>query len=436
MRINKLSFLLILCVLPSLGKAQESLTLQKAVELGLQNNYSLRIARNNAEIAGNNNTIGNAGFLPSLDATLTQNNTISNSKQEFYSGDIRERNNAESHSLNAGVTLSIPLFDGLRMFVTKDQLALFESVGQYQMLDEMANTVAAIIGNYFSVVEMEKLMVTEQKTMVLSRERKRIAEEKLKIGSGSKASLLQATVDLNTDSATLISQMTNLSVLKSSLNQLLARDPEFDFIAVDDVDFLSGLTYEYLVDRLKEQNPGLIISRFQNEIAQLDIKAVKSEMMPNIGAFGGYNYSKLNAQTGLLKSSFSSGPSYGITASINLFNGLNTQRKLQNARLNFASQETLLTEAELSARTGLYQAWVRYNGNLNLIALENTNVEVARQNLEFALEKYRLGAISDLELRDIQLKLTGAESRLITARFLTKVSETELLRLSGLLLKK
>lgn len=415
--------------------AQEQLTLQKAIEIGLQNNFSISIQKNSAEISKNNNTLGNAGFLPDVSASVSQNNTINNSTQEFYSGDIRERNNAQSHNLNAGINVEIPLFDGLKMFINREQLKIFKSIGQFQLEEEINNTVSEIINRYFAVVQLNRWIDAEHKTLNLSRERKAIAEAKMKIGSGSKLSLFQATVDLNTDSAALIAQLSELAIAKSGLNILLSRDPETDFTPIDELTFLQNLTFGKLYENLQSQNPGLMLLRRKTEIAALDIKTVKSEWMPTIGAVGGYSYSKLNSQTGLLKSSRTYGPSYGITASINLFNGLNSQRKLKNARLNYESQEYVLSDAELSAKNNLYNSWIRFSSNLSLVDLENSNVEIARQNLGFALEMYRLGTISDIELRDIQLKLTNSETRLITARYLTKIAETELLRLSGLLLK-
>ena len=70
----------LVCLCTSSGLiAQDTLRIEEAVQKGLEKNFAIRIARNNAEIAGNNNTLGNAGFLPVLTADGTLNKRIEDS---------------------------------------------------------------------------------------------------------------------------------------------------------------------------------------------------------------------------------------------------------------------------------------------------------------------------------------------------------------------
>ena len=56
----------ILLLLPSLLAAQTVIDLKEVIRIGLENNYDLKISRNEQQISDNNVTPGNAGFLPTI----------------------------------------------------------------------------------------------------------------------------------------------------------------------------------------------------------------------------------------------------------------------------------------------------------------------------------------------------------------------------------
>ena len=72
-----------------------------------------------------------------------------------------------------------------------------------------------------------------------------------------------------------------------------------------------------------------------------------------------------------------------------------------------------------------------YENNMQLTALERENLTNAVENYEIAIERYKLGDLSGIELREAQNSLLEAEERLVQAQYNTKLCEISLLQISG-----
>jgi len=416
--------------------AQEVMSLQKAIETGLKNNYSIQLQRNDAQIASNNNTIGNAGFLPSLMLNGTQNNTISTTHQEQFSGTVKDVTNGKSNSLNLGAQLNWTLFDGLNMFVTKRMLSVLEELGQNGTRIVVEGTVSDITLSYFGIIQLKKLVRVAKDAVDLSMQRKRIAAAKVSLGAGSQLMLLQSTVDLNADSTRLIRQLVLLDQAYANFNQLLCREPAHSFDIHDSIQLSVPQLYDSIVSRALRQNSRLTGARLNQKLTRLGVQQAQSDRYPQLNLTAGYSYSTLNAQTGFLQYNRSYGPSYGLTLTYNLFNGFNVNRAIKNAKVLMNSGEIESEDVELSLKNDLYQIYREFGANLEIVKMQLANVEVARENVTIAFEKYQLGSINDIELREIQQKLIDAEYQLISSQFEAKKAEVELERLSGMLLSR
>jgi outer membrane protein TolC len=411
--------------------AQDTLTLQDAIRIGLENNFSIILSRNDLEIAQNNNTLGNAGFLPSLELNASNNNTFNTTDQKTFAGTERNVKNARNITLNANVAMTWTLFDGLSMFTTRAMLTEMEKMGEMDFRMMVENTVSAIILNYCGVVQLKKMVKVLQDAVDLSLQRKTIAEAKFSLGSESELTLLQSSVDLNADSNMLIQQLAALKNARANLNQMLSRSPEVPFETKDTIDLLNTLDYESLLQLSASQNIDLLLSRSNILLSELDLRNAQSDRMPRLDFNAAYGYNRLSAQTGYLEYNKAYGPSFGFTLSYNLFNGFNTSRNIRNARINISSAEILHDQNVLDVNHSLYILYNEYLSNLDLVRLETVNQDIAKRNVDVALEKYRLGTISDIDLRETQKKLIDSQYQLLLAQFRTKQAETELRRISG-----
>lgn len=432
---KRLNIIFLLSVSFQIASAQDTLTLFQAIETGLENNYSIKLQRNNQQIADNNNSVGNAGFLPAVDLGASQNRSINTANSKYISGTEKDVSNAVNNSFTAGLELTWTLFDGFSMFANKNMLGILERMGETQVRLTVENTMNTIILTYFGIVQEKKLVQVLYEAVALSLERKKIAAAKISIGAGSKLMLLQSSVDLNADSARLLNELTTLANLKADLNRLLGMNPEKAYEVLDLLEINGNLMFEDLLSKLLSQNAELLIARNNQKIAGLTLYDTRSDRYPKLDLDAAYNFNLSNSQSGFLEYNRAYGPNFGLTLSYNLFNGFNTNRNIKNAKIEVSSSEIQLKDTQLGIRTQLYKTYQEYTLNLNIIKLETSNCEVARENVGIGIEKYKLGAISDFELREIQNKYIDAQYQLLLSQFRAKRAETELLRMSGELYK-
>lgn len=432
MSVKPIIYLLLLFASSAL-KAQDILPLSEAIALGLQNNYSIQIARNEASIPGIANP-GYIGLLPEISVFASQNNAVNDSRQSFFSGEEREKSNAASGNLNTGVALDWTLFDGFRMFASLDQWDELEKLGELNARIQIEQTIADVIGTYYDIVQQQQRVGVLHNAIEISSERKAFAEAAYNLGSGSGLNVLQASVDIHADSSALLQEEYLLLDASTRLNELLRRSPETIFRVEDTIPVSRGLQIDSLAAAVASRNPQLEAARKSSRISELNVKQARAASYPTIKAGMGYNYAASESETGLLQSSRMNGLNYEITASWPIFNGLRNRKQLAVAKVeNLISQQELQQTGQ-QVQADLYRTFTNYSSSLSRAELERQSVEVARQNAEVAAEKMRLGSINSLELREAQRNLVDAEFRLILARYEAKLAETELLRLSGQLL--
>lgn len=416
------------------GFTQEPLSLNQSIAIALENNFDIRMAKNNLLITQKQNSIGNAGFLPTLSANLSSQSNINNSEQELYSGDIRQGDHVKSSSLNTGIQLDWTLFDGFNMFITSEKLAELEKAGELNAKMVVEDIVFRTIMLYYNIaVEQKKLQVI-RKALEISVERKAIAAQKHKIGSSSGMELLQASVYLNADSSALLQQEYNLLDAMIMFNELLARQPDTRFTVDERIIVREDLTYENLSSVLQKQNPELALAKINTSIGQLDLKQQRADFYPSISVNSGYSYQHNTSEIGIIRYGQNNGIYYGLTASWTIFNGYARNRNIQIARINANNSELELEQTRLRMSNELYRLYTAWVKGTSIIKAEKENVYIAEENLKVALEKMHLGSISALDLREAQRNTIDAELRLIAAEFETKMAETSLLQLCGMLM--
>jgi len=437
MYIRSIKIVSVFCFLLTLItiNGQESLSLKDAISIALQNNYNVRIARNTTEVNAANNTLGNAGLLPNLSLNFGQNYNITNTTQEFFSGETRTGNNVNINNLNANLLLGWTVFNGMQMFVNKDRLTEIEKLGQLNVQLQMENTISQVMSFYYSIEQHQRRIETIQKAIEISKERYQLAKVKLDLGSGSGIPVLQAEVDINADSSVLIRQQLILQTTKIMLNQLLSRAPEtaFEILAVTETPIV--IDYNDVVEKAERRNVMLQLADKSILLAELNVKQWQANRYPTVDLNLGYNFNRLQAEIGILKFNQNAGLSFGLTARWNIFNGWNNNREIQVAKLGIESGKLTKEQTALAIKTDLYSIYNNYITSKELAKLETSNIKIAQKNLDITTDKMRLGTIDALELRTAQLNLVDTEFRKITADFEVKLAEIELLRMSGDLVK-
>lgn len=436
---NKLNILTIafavLAAIAGTTRAQEVLTLEQAVTEAVENNYSISIARNNAEIADNNVSAGNAGFLPKVDLNGQIRRSVSDTQQEFISGQANDRDGAVSDAYSAGVALDWTLFDGLAMFVSLDMLKGNRRAAELQLKAEIENLVAELTDYYFRIVRQNYLIKVTEESIALSEERLRIVNDKYELGSASKLELLQAQVDLNTDRSSLLTEKASLKNMKVKFNRMLGRDIDTPFEISDTILVDSALDFAALKDGALTQNSSLQLASVNLEMAELSVQTYRAKLFPELSFFASYDYSHSESESGFLLTNTLQGYTYGLRLSYNLFDGFNKYRNIENASIDKMSGELELLDMKLFILASLRQTFNNYEKNLELVSFEENNLEVARETLDIAFDRLRLGAYSPLELREAQRNYVLAQSRLISAMYAARINENDLMKISGRLFR-
>lgn len=407
--------------------------LRECLRIGLENNFDLQIARNEELISDNNVTLGNAGYLPEVSLNSGYNFRSSNSDQ-FPAGDteVVENRNSNTQTLDAGVNLNWSIFEGFRVQTNYRRLKELQSVGELYTRLEMEKLIAGLTAEYYNYVQQQIRLGNLQYAVSLSKERLRIVEARYQVGSLSRLDLQQARVDFNADSSLLIQQYEILNRSRIKLNELMGTDVESQFLAVDTtILFNKSLAKEELFDRTMAHNTFLQLSETNLTLSELELKNLRSRNYPYLRLNSGYGFTHFNYNTGNLDRQRNWGPNVGITLGYTLFDGFNRKREQKNQQVRIRNRELEVERDKLVIESDFANMWMAYQNNIELTNLEIESLENATINYEIAMERYQIGDLSGLELREAQNSLLEAEQRLLTAQYNTKLYEISLMQISG-----
>jgi len=413
----------------------EQLSFEKAIATALDNNYGIKIARNNKAIANNNLTYGNAGFLPTLTANFDRTYGRQSFERQLASGQEQSQSGAKSLRTSYGANFNWTIFDGLSMFRRYDQLEEITTQSEDQLRTEVELLIFNVsIAFYQAALEKERLRLSEN-NIELSEERLRIANEKYELGKASRLEYLQAQVDLNADKSAKIRQTELLELRKLDLLRIMnIPQDSINFILSYQLEENSEIDLADVINNVETGNPQLLTLRRQQTIALYEEEIAKGDRYPEVNLFASYTKSDSESPAGFAVESSSDDITYGVTASWTLFDGFNVNRRIQNAKIELENSQYAYKDQLQSITTTVRSRYINYRNSINLMTLESENVEVARENNDIAQERYRIGLSNPVELREAQINLINAELRYQNSAFAAKLAEIELNYLSGQLM--
>ncbi|MFZ1632590.1 MAG: TolC family protein [Chitinophagales bacterium] len=432
MKINAKYFISLIIVVALTSNAiAQTLTLVEARALTLSNNYGIQIQQLNSDITALQNSAGYAGMLPTISATAAYNTELTNSEQKYFSGDVRSVTNAGANAFDAGVYLNWTLFDGFAMFATRDKLNELAAKGELQLKNEIEYTMYDLNAAWYQMIQLQEAAEVNKKNIEVSLERYRIAKNRETLGAASHLDVLQAEVDLHTDSASLMQTNLQLKNTKAKINNLIGRDPATEFNSTEKITVNTDIIYSDVITKSIENNTELQIAKKDEAIYNLQVKEFKALLYPELNLTGGYGYLKSTSESGFVESNLNYGPSVGLSLNIPLFNGFTTSRNIDIAQIGQQIVTTQTQQLQLDINTWIYTLYNQYSTSLALMELEQRNIEAAQQNVTIALAKFDLGNITSVELREIQQALLNAQNRLLVETLNAKLAELQLMKISG-----
>lgn len=413
--------------------SQALLTPEEAIDIALNNSFGVLVARNNADIARINNTIGAAGMLPNITANGNTSFSQSNVELQLSSGDTIQSSEGQTRSRGANVSLGWVLFDGGKMFITKNKLNQIEALGEIHLKDTLLQTVYNVIASYYNIVGQKQQLASINEAINFNKEQVSILQASFNAGLVAKTSLLQAKIDLNVYLEAAINQQYSIVVAKRALNQILVRDPETGFEVVDSIINNYVPNREELFQKLYSSNINILAADRQVEIARLSIREFQATRLPRINLTSGYNLNLIDNTASNIRSNHSYGPSIGATLSVPILQGGTINRQVSTSKIQMITAGYNFDNIKLRVTTQLQNALTQFENQQQLLAIEKENELLAKENIEIAIQRLRLGQANSLEVRQAQESYVFSYTRRITFEYNLKIAETRLKQLvSGL----
>ena len=410
-------------------QAQQVLTANGAVSIALKNSFDILVAANDAAIDKSNNMAGNAGMLPTVSVNGTDNLSVNNTKQTYFNNTEASSKNARSNSFNGGLALNWTLYDGGKMFVTRQKLKEIETLGEIQYKERVLQTVSNVTLAYYNVVKQKQQLTSINEVINYNMERVKILQTSFNAGNTAKTNLLQAQIDLNVYHENAINQKSVISDTKKTLNQLLSRDINTVFEVTDTIETNYVPNAQELLQKLYANNVSLMSLQKQVDIAKLSLKETKTLLLPRFNFNAGYNYLRSDNAIGNVKTNNSFGPQVGGSLSIPLYQGGNINRQINVSSLQLKTTEFNLESTKLALYTQLANSLTDFEAQKSLLTIEKNNHSLAKENLEISIQRLRLGQTTTLEIRQAQESFQDSLTRLLNFEYNLKVAETILKQL-------
>jgi outer membrane protein len=420
--------------------SQDTLTVEQAIATALHNNYDILLSKEDSASIAITNRYRDAVFLPTLNANSTLLFNRNNQSTKLSNGTETSRKGIHASNLNAALSLNWVLFDGLRMFIARDLIDVNIIRGNLTIKNQVINTVAEVIKTYYDIIQQRQQLRNVEELMALSADRLKLAQYKLDIGVGIRPDVLQAQIDYNNQKALRVNQLALIDQRKQELNRLMNIPQSLNYEVSETITVNNDLVLGNLLNNIEQVSPALELSRVDIDIADVNVRMAKAARYPTIALTSAYNFTR-NSSNSVTNPSFqplftlNRGFNYGLTASIPIFNRFTIKQQVKQAELSVDYSRIRYENQQSIVNTSILNNFRSYIAQREIVAINDSSVVLARENLVIERERYRLGATTFIELRQAEENLAQALSRSITTLYSLKVAETELLRLRGDLVK-
>ena len=435
-KMTRYLFVITLVFLSPFLKAQETYDISSLINRVLEENYQIRIVKNRALISDNNNTPGNAGLLPTLDAQLTRSRSNNNIRNEYFTGVVREDDNARSDNFNTYAILNWTVFDGFRMFARRDQLGMLSDLGQLETRYYIEQTVADIANAWYQLIRENRLLANYFETLGVSRYRLVLEKKKLDVGSGNALLFNQALVDYNTDSLAMMNQERIIKSLVIRINEIANLDPDMNIKPADEI--INGLILQKdtLLKKAIDANIEIKQTLIEEMIAEKDIAIMRSNYYPEVNIYGQYSFNRQTNEIGTIQYGKNFGRQVGVTVRFNLFNGFNDKRMVENSKVTMENTSLQKENIRKQISSTVIDNYYQYISIAQQVVVAEQNIITAQKSLDIGKAQFQEGAISGFDFRQTQLSLIRAQNAASTLKYNLKSIEIELLRLSGDIVEK
>ena len=440
MKVNKKAIILVLFLSTLQGFSQEILTKNEALQITLENNFGIKIANNNLETAKNNTSIFNRGLLPTV--ALNSGANYSRNNQSLTFTDRGTGNDAEisgsgvvSKTYNTSLGVNYTIFDGLGRKYTYQQLKETYNLTELQVKETIENTYLQLFTTYFQIARLSENTDNLSEALAISKRRLKRAKYQYEYGQFTKLEYLNAEVDVNNDSVTVINSKQLLNNAKRGLNVILGSKEDINYRVETAVEQNKLMNYEDLKTKTLKNNSLLRQNKKNIAISEFNIKINKANFLPSLNFNTAYGFNRTENENLInpfgAKLITSDGLNAGLNLSWNIFDGGITKTRVANAKIALENQQILLAQQKVTINNNLKNIWENYKNQLFILEVQEKNIQTTQNNFDRTQARYKLGQVTSIEFRQAQINLINDKTAANNAKFDAKLIELQLLQLSG-----
>lgn len=429
-QIMRITFLCFLLFCFDITFSQDVLTIDDAIQIALSENFDIKVAELEQKAQQMQVYKSNAGMGPTVDWNANLGVTGNRVNQLFIDGRVVNRfGRAISPSTN--VSVGIALIDGGRAKAIYSQLGLLSQFSVLEGKVIIQNTIVNVLQAYYDISRHQQTLSYLETVIKYYEERLKITEQRWQVGRGSKLDFLQSQTELNAQLSEKVRAKNSLKNAKVLLNGILNRDLNIDFQIEEIATFKSDYDLSVLQDQVKLKNRDLILMQKSMDINLKREEELEAALKPQVDLRANLGYSYNNTNAGFLLSNQNLSLPINVSARYRIFDGQNRKNQISIAKVNTSIIEIQKENAEIQILTDLMLSFNQFTSDKELLSFEEENQKVAEENLSISLDKFRLGGSTILELNEAQRTYDASLNRLVNAKYNIKISELELLRITG-----
>jgi len=425
----KIIFSILTILFADAVRAQESFTIDLAIETALMKNYHILVEKNYYSLAQINNSPGNAGMLPTIGLKGSVAYSINNEQSKFANGEEVTYNGLSTTAINSGLELNWTLFDGGRMFVQANKLGVAEEQGLLQYNQTVLQTVFDVVSAYYNVSKQKQQLKALEEVLTLNFERLRIAQTGFEAGTIAKTDFLQAKIDYNVTKESILNQENIIKQAHRNLAVLLTFNPDTLLMVDDSIPLNFVPDKEKLQVQLDSLNSDILFSKKQLLLSELSVKQNQLAYLPSLSLRAGYYVGLINNSDGSMLENFSTGPQVLATLSIPIYSAGDNSRNISGAKLMKANAEFQVQQTILAQKNALQNALSEFDNYTQLLALEEENVQLSRENFQISIERLKQGQTNSIEVHAAQEAFMQSITRMLNFRYGLKLAEIKLKQL-------
>ncbi|TVQ88678.1 MAG: TolC family protein [Bacteroidetes bacterium] len=413
-------------------EAQRNYSLEELIRISLEQNYQLQIVRNQQQMAENQNTAGNAGMLPSVNAGAQRSWQILNTETNFFTGDSRSGSNALNTSLNAFIEMDWTVFDGFSMFARRDRLGYLAQLGELDTKYWIEQTVSDIAFTFYQLIREQLLLESYRQSLEISAFRLNLEDQKRRVGTGNALRYHLAVIDFNADSSLVSNQQMRIRDLQIQINRIVNFDPSQEIHpSIKNIDLQGLSNIDNLLEKALINNQELERAKLEEMIAEANLRIEKGNRYPQLSIFGGYSFNRQTSELGFVESSRNYGGDFGVRVRFNLYDGGRQNIRIRNSLLDQENSAIGIQDTRALLYSEISRFMNMYENYMSQYRLLQQSLESAGRTLEIARQQLETGTISGFDFRQTQLAALQVENQIINLKFSMKAIEIDIFRLTG-----